>query len=72
MAYNVDYGIQKFYTLLQQAGLARDMQMRVTAFVINGVEQLSPESLIFVKTIFNLKLNCKFLNDQAFIIRHNK
>lgn len=50
MAYNVDYGIQKFYTLLQQAGLARDMQMRVTAFVINGVEQLNPESLIFVKT----------------------
>jgi hypothetical protein len=50
MAYNVDYGIQKFYTLLQQAGLARDMQMRVTAFVINGVEQLTPESLIFVKT----------------------
>lgn len=50
MAYNVDYGIQKFYSLLQQAGLARDVQMRVTAFVINGINQLTPDDLIFVKT----------------------
>lgn len=50
MAYNVDFGIQKFYSLLQQAGLARDMQMRVTEFVINGVQNLTPEDLIFVKT----------------------
>lgn len=50
MAYNENYGIQKFYYLLQQAGLARDMQMRVTSFVINGIDQLTPDDLIFVKT----------------------
>lgn len=50
MAFNVDYGILKFYTLLQEVGLARDMQMRVTAFVMNGIEQLAPEDLIFVRT----------------------
>jgi hypothetical protein len=51
MAYNEDYGIQKFYTLARQAsGFARDMQMRVTSFIINGIEQLTPEELIFVRT----------------------
>lgn len=50
MAYNEDYGIQKFYLLMQQAGLARDMQMRVTEFVVNGIDNLNPDDLIFVKT----------------------
>lgn len=50
MAYNDDYGIQKFYLLMQQAGLARDMQMRVTEFVVNGIDNLTPNDLIFVKT----------------------
>jgi hypothetical protein len=63
MSYQEDYGIKMFYTLVRGAsGFARDMQLRVTSFIVNGTEDLTPKDLIFARTA---NLPGKLVNTQA-------
>lgn len=51
MSYNEIFGIKQFYTQVQLAsGFARDMQLRVTQFVVNGINAIEPQDLIFLRT----------------------
>lgn len=46
-----DFGIRQFYQqVLNAGGFARDMQLRVTNFTVNGINSLALTDLIFLRT----------------------
>lgn len=42
--------IQTFYQQAAARNFARDFQLRITSFIVNGVQQLKEEDLVFLKT----------------------
>ena len=46
-----DFSIRQFYQqVLNAGGFARDMQLRVTNFTVNGINSLALTDLIFLRT----------------------
>jgi hypothetical protein len=42
--------IQTFYQQAAARNFARDFQLRITSFIVNGIQQLREEDLVFLKT----------------------
>lgn len=42
--------IQTFYQQAAARNFARDFQLRITSFIVNGIQQLKEEDLVFLKT----------------------
>lgn len=42
--------IQTFYQEAASRNFARDFQLRITSFIVNGVQQMNEEDLVFLKT----------------------
>jgi len=46
----INQTIQDFYQQASTRNFARDFQLRITSFIVNGIDQIRDEDLVFLKT----------------------
>jgi hypothetical protein len=46
----INQTIQSFYQQASTRNFARDFQLRITSFIVNGIDQIKDEDLVFLKT----------------------